>query len=683
MTLWENSHPKLNRFPKRVVLNNISLLLLLVWLDCSVGMLLNFATRSQRFRAFQAFQMIPSNQELVDERLKVAKAKKEARLQSSKESRERNLQLKRLFHGNEINSAPGNNYTVPDMYAIKVSVCKELREDLKLNGREKRGRFFVEVGSKGSQSLKGLQMELHAFFRALRKSTYRLEASLPILNEDGSLVVASVDDWNNFESWDVACDDDVRKTFHDAENFYENNKDVMKRASLLLRVSKDPNAPKPPPPPDYLENMANPDDTESMTMLSFYAFPPDTIQFPDEFALQLRNKWKPFHALGRVYVAREGVNAQMSVPSNVLENFMACCKSIPELGKWMENGVNIDPKPIPINDFATAGVPVNGKEAPPFRSLHIRVRRQVVADGLDKPLDWQAAGYDMPPLEWHQKLKELKNSSENKAPILLDCRNKYESDMGKFDMAEPLNTENFRESWDVIKEKLEGLDKERPVMMYCTGGIRCVKAGAYVTQELGFSNVSRLAGGIIAYDRELNEKFPEGKEAPLFKGTNFVFDGRLGRPITEDDFAECVTCGAETSLVSNCLNDNCHKRITQCENCRTVFHGTCSDACRQRIFNGRLLPLKNVDDIEPKETKTETLNKFENLEDYSVGHSSPPPSFYREIEYNTKNFLPSGSHMISGVSQGRLLTQLASMTREGRILGLLCGNICSSNKNLF
>lgn len=665
------SEVPVTRFPRRVVVNSISLLILLSGLHCSLGMLRNFATRSRHFRTFQAAQMIPSNQELVEQRLELARVKKEARLQSIKESRERNLQLKRLFHDSALNTTSGNNYTVPNMYAVKVSVCKELRQDLKLNGREKRGRFFVEVGSKGSETLKGLQMELHAFFRALRKSTYRLEATLPILDKEGSIVVAPIDDWNNLESWNIDCDNDVLKTFQAADVFYASTKDKMKRASLLLRVSKDPNAPKAPPPPKYLENMADPVNTESMTMLSFYAFPPSTIQFPDEFALQLRNKWKPFQALGRVYVAQEGVNAQMSVPTNVLNNFMGCCKSIPELGQWMENGVNIDPKPIPIKEFATAGVPINGKAAPPFRNLHIRVRRQVVADGLDTPLDWQGAGYDMPPLEWHQKLKELKNSPEGKAPILLDCRNKYESDMGKFDMAEPLNTENFRESWDVIKERLEGLDKDRPVMMYCTGGIRCVKAGAYVTQELGFQNVSRLAGGIIAYDRTLNEKFPEGKEEPLFKGTNFVFDGRLGRAITEDEFAECVTCGAETSLVSNCLNDNCHKRITQCQKCRTAFHGTCSDACRQRIVNGKvLLPLTDVDSLERRGGRVVTPVKFENLEDYSVGHSSPPPSFYREIEYNTKQFLPTGAHMISGVSQGRLLTQLASLTREGRILEL-------------
>ena len=169
-----------------------------------------------------------------------------------------------------------------------------------------------------------------------------------------------------------------------------------------------------------------------------------------------------------------------------LDNFLACCRTIPELGEWMENGVNVDPVPIPVDEFATAGVPVNGKPAPPFRNLHIRVRNQVVADGLNKPLDWQSAGYDMPPLEWHAKLKEATQSetstedAQSKTPsgdtdstpkpILLDCRNTYETDIGKFEGAEPLNTENFRDSWDTLKDRLADTPKDAPIMTYCTGG---------------------------------------------------------------------------------------------------------------------------------------------------------------------------------------------------------------------
>jgi predicted sulfurtransferase/predicted O-methyltransferase YrrM len=340
----------------------------------------------------------------------------------------------------------------------------------------------------------------------------------------------------------------------------------------------------------------------------------------------------------------------------------------------MENGINVDPKALSREEFATAGVPVNGKPSPPFRNLHIRVRNQIVADGLDKPLNWQSAGYDMPPLEWHQKLKEAKEMREKSSresnsdiPLILDCRNDYETNIGIFEGAEPLDTTSFRESWDVLADRLKDVPKDAPIMTYCTGGIRCVKVGAYLTQELGFTNVSRLAGGIIAYDRTLEQE-AKGEE-PMFRGSNMVFDGRLGRQITDDKLGSCLTCGGPTSLISNCLNDNCHKRMVQCETCRTSYHGTCSDACKLRLVkNSQMLPRRNNEASSVTESsKDET---FSTLDEYSAGHSSPPPSLYKEIEHNTRAYLPSGSHMVSGFEQGRLLTNLASMTREGRVLEL-------------
>ena len=287
----------------------------------------------------------------------------------------------------------------------------------------------------------------------------------------------------------------------------------------------------------------------------------------------------------------------------------------------------------------------------------------------------------MPALEWHATLKEemerrTKGDNTSSSSIrLLDCRNIYETDVGRFEGSEPLETHTFRDSWDALKERLSDTPKDAPIMTYCTGGIRCVKVGAYLTQELGFTNVSRLAGGIIAYDRILNENAPE--EKPLFKGTNFVFDGRLGRPITEDSLGTCITCGSETSAVSNCRNENCHKRIVQCENCRTSFSGTCSDACRHRIINGAMRYRRNsMSDSdsatsEPKIDRDQTQRPiFKTLDEYSRGHSSPLPSVYPEIEFNTRALIPSGAHMVSGTAQGKLLTQFASMTREGRILEL-------------
>lgn len=624
-----------------------------------------------------------SNQGVVQRRLEVQRAKRQAREQTVQERVNNNYKIKRLLHTSS--SVTADAYTPPPLYQVKVWVSEELRQELRLSGREKRGRLFIETESDGTTSLKGLQQELYGFFAALRKNTYLLTASIPLISKEGAIESRSFfDEDDEATTWKIESDGDVLKTFQRANDFFdhynqENTEKPLARPSIQISVWKDPNAPPPPPPPSYLIDLPNPAESETITMLSFYAFPPGGIDDPDAVAYDLEKKWKPFLALGRVYVAQEGINAQMSVPTNVLEKFWECCASVPALGEHMENGINIDPKPLSREEFATAGVPVNGNPAPPFRNLHVRVRNQVVADGLDKDLDWQSAGYDMPPMEWHAKVKAARdarrkldkegaseNTKEmlNDLPILLDCRNKYETDVGIFEGAEPLDTENFRETWDVLKERLADTPKDAPIMTYCTGGIRCVKVGAYLTQEMGFTNVSRLAGGIIAYDRTLSETSQE--EEPMFKGTNFVFDGRLGRKITDDALAECITCGAETSFVSNCRNDSCHKRMVQCKTCETSFHGTCSEACKNRITNGSMSPRRPL--IE--KALSQKQQSYSNIDDYSMGHSSPTPSVYAEMELNTQAYLPSGSHMVSGAAQGRLLTQLTSMTREGRVLEL-------------
>lgn len=201
--------------------------------------------------------------------------------------------------------------------------------------------------------------------------------------------------------------------------------------------------------------------------------------------------------------------------------------------------------------------------------------------------------------------------------------------------------------------------------------------GAYLTQELGFTNVSRLAGGIIAYDRTLEKAREKGEiDEPLFKGTNYVFDGRVGRQITNDALGTCVSCGAKASLLSNCRNNNCHKRMVQCAECSSKLLGTCSEACRQRVLNGgmvqrRLVSLttEKADADEPyEEEKKEAAIVCNTLDQYSTVYSSKVPPLYSAIEHNTKRYLPTGAHMVSGATQGRLLYSFASMTRGGRVL---------------
>ena len=449
---------------------------------------------------------ILTNQELVERRLEVNRGKRQARERNVQERVSRHLNIKRLLHsesndGNITSSSKSRTtpFEVPPLYAAKVFVDEELRQELKLSGREKRGRVFIEANSEGTKTFRGLKDEMFGFFRALRKNSFLLTANLPQVDENGTIVAVVTstttdEDIFNDLHWKIENDEDVVKTFALANEYFQNSTSstlsTMKRPSVQINVGKNPNAPLPLPPPAYLNGMPDPAESASMTMLSFYAFPPSTVSDVEKFAFNLRKIWKPFQALGRVYVATEGVNAQMSVPTNVLSHFMECCRSVPELGRYMENDINIDSKPLSQEEFAVAGAPHNGQPAPPFRNLHVRVRNQVVADGLGTSLDWQSAGYDMPPLEWHERLMQAREQTleqkekvdgDNEAinidgkdlPILLDCRNNYETDVGIFEGAEALGTESFRDSWDVLKERLADTPKDSPIMAYCTGGIRC------------------------------------------------------------------------------------------------------------------------------------------------------------------------------------------------------------------
>jgi hypothetical protein len=281
-----------------------------------------------------------SNEYLVQARIQARTEKRQTREKSLEEDRRRNLRIKRLIYNDANQGEIDENendvgFMIPKLYALRVSVDKELREELRMNGREKRGRVFIEEGSEGCTTLKGLKFELHAFFRCLKKSTYLLSASMPEVLDDGSIFSPGCEDGevNERDSDDdpykdfipIENDDDVHRIFQKSQEAFDSHNshlaqdaaNRLKRPSLLLHVRKDPNAPQPPPPPSYLENMANPKDSETMTMLSFYSFPENGVEDPEEFSLFLRKIWKPFGALGRVYVAKEGVNAQMSIPTNV------------------------------------------------------------------------------------------------------------------------------------------------------------------------------------------------------------------------------------------------------------------------------------------------------------------------------------------------------------------------------
>jgi UPF0176 protein len=284
------------------------------------------------------------------------------------------------------------------------------------------------------------------------------------------------------------------------------------------------------------------------TTISFYQYfsIPDPLNFRDELYKQL----VALQVFGRIYVATEGINAQISVPTHNFEAFKSYLYSIPAL-----NGLRLN---IAVND--------NGKS---FWVLRIKVREKIVADGIDDP------SFSMENRGKYVNAAEMNNLLQDQATIVIDMRNHYEYEVGHFDKAIEIPSDTFREQLPMAAEMMKD-NKDKNIIMYCTGGIRCEKASAYMLHQ-GFKNVFHLEGGIINYANKIKE---EGLESG-FKGKNFVFDERLGEKITEDVIAKCHQCGKPCDTHTNCKNDACHLLFIQCDECAKEFDGCCTTECKE------------------------------------------------------------------------------------------------------
>jgi UPF0176 protein len=281
--------------------------------------------------------------------------------------------------------------------------------------------------------------------------------------------------------------------------------------------------------------------------LSFYQYA--KIGDPKEFRDHLFRVWSPLEALGRIYVAYEGINAQLSIPGDNMESFR---KTLEEYDFLKNVRLNVA---IDQDDHS-------------FLKLTIKVRDKIVSDGLkDETFDVTKKGI-------HLKAKEFNAILEDPNTIVVDLRNHYESEIGYFKNAITPDVETFRESLPIINEQIKDFKETKNLVMYCTGGIRCEKASAYYKHH-GFKNVYQLEGGIINYARQIQEEGLESK----FIGKNFVFDNRLGERITTDVVAQCHQCGAPCDNHTNCANDGCHLLFIQCEVCKTKIENCCSTKC--------------------------------------------------------------------------------------------------------
>ncbi len=291
-------------------------------------------------------------------------------------------------------------------------------------------------------------------------------------------------------------------------------------------------------------------DSTPRTTISFYCY--FKIQNPLEFRNTLYRDLREIGVLGRIYVAEEGINAQVSIPSDNLEKFRNYLYAIEPL-----NGLRLN---LAVDD--------DGKS---FFVLDVKVRNKIVADGIDDP------DFDMANKGKYVNAEQFNKLTEDPDTVVIDMRNYYEYEVGHFQNAIEVPSDTFREQLPMAVDMMKDR-KDTNIIMYCTGGIRCEKASAYMLHK-GFKNVFHLEGGIINYTRQVKEKGLPNK----FIGKNFVFDDRLGERITDDIIANCHQCGKPADTHTNCKNDGCHLLFIQCDECAVKYEGCCSKECQDTI----------------------------------------------------------------------------------------------------
>ncbi|TGK15183.1 rhodanese-related sulfurtransferase [Leptospira fluminis] len=286
----------------------------------------------------------------------------------------------------------------------------------------------------------------------------------------------------------------------------------------------------------------------SRRTLSFYRYV--IISDPKTMRDRLYSDWEDLGVLGRIYIAREGINAQLSVPE---PNFAA-------LREYLDGTTEFKEIPFKI------AVEDDGRS---FLKLEIKVREKIVADGLDD------GSFDVTDVGVHLSAEEFNRKLESSDALVVDVRNHYESEIGHFEGALLPQADTFREELPMILDLLKD-QKDKEILMYCTGGIRCEKASAYLRHH-GFRKVYQLHGGIIEYAAEIRRKGLPSR----FKGKNFVFDGRLQETIGQEILSECHQCGNSSAHHINCANPACHVLFIQCESCAEKFDHCCSEECKE------------------------------------------------------------------------------------------------------
>ncbi len=284
--------------------------------------------------------------------------------------------------------------------------------------------------------------------------------------------------------------------------------------------------------------------------VSFYKYA--NIDDPQAFRDEMYKNLSGLQVFGRIYVAGEGLNAQLSVPEHNMEQFKAYLNTISFLRGNLLN--------IAVEERKKS-----------FWVLKIKVREKIVADGLDD------AGFNVAEKGQYVDAARFNELASDPETIIVDMRNHYEYEVGHFENALEVPSDTFKKQLPMAVDMLKG-GEDKNIVMYCTGGIRCEKASAWMRHN-GFKKVFHLKGGIINYVHKAREQ-----QLPLkFHGKNFVFDERLGERVTDEIISHCHQCGKPCDTHVNCRNEGCHLLFIQCPECAEQYNGCCSETCRHTL----------------------------------------------------------------------------------------------------
>lgn len=268
---------------------------------------------------------------------------------------------------------------------------------------------------------------------------------------------------------------------------------------------------------------------------------------------------------GRILIAEEGINGTLGGPIDAVEAYK---QHMREQEKFSD---------IDFKESYDGG-------SSHFPKLKVLFRKEIVHLGLPKDISAKDGGKHLKPAEVNELIERNKN---NKNLVIIDTRNDYESRIGRFENAVLPNTENFRDFPKYVDDNIEML-QDKEILMYCTGGVRCERASAYLKSKNIAKEVYQIDGGIHRYV----EEYPEG----YFRGKNYVFDGRIATKVNDDILANCDLCHIRYDSYTNCVNAECNKQIIVCPPCKEIYHNTCSAKClelvNQKSVVVRVIPKK-------------------------------------------------------------------------------------------